>query len=83
MHAAKGSSATKKALVHWSGASVRRNWHGPAVSAVQRALHVSASGSYGAATVSAVRAFQRKHRGCPVTGAMNPPTWRALLAATH
>jgi Putative peptidoglycan binding domain len=83
VHAAKHASATKKALVRWSGAAVRRNWHGPAVSAVQAALHVPANGSYGASTVSAVRAFQRRHAGCPVTGAMNPQTWRALLRATH
>lgn len=83
VHAAKGASATKKALVRYSGAAVRTHWRGPAVTAVQKALHVSANGSYGAGTANAVRAFQRVHRGCPVTGAMNPPTWRALLAATH
>jgi hypothetical protein len=78
-----GASATKHALVQYSGAAVRKGWAGPAVVAVQRALHLSASGSYDVATMNAVRAFQAKHQGCPVTGAMNPPTWRALLAASR
>src|SRR4051794_16783542 len=53
VRAARTASATKKALVKYSGAPVRRSWSGPAVSAVQQALHVGVSGSYGAATVSA------------------------------
>jgi hypothetical protein len=77
-----GASATKKALVKFSGAAVRRGWTGPAVTAVQQALHVSASGSFGAATVTAVQRFQTRH-GLVATGAMNVPTWRALLAATR
>jgi peptidoglycan hydrolase-like protein with peptidoglycan-binding domain len=76
------ASATKKTLVKYSGAAVRGGWHGPAVTVVQRALHVSQSGNYGAATVTAVRSFQSRHH-LTVTGAMNPPTWRALLAAVR
>ena len=83
VHAAKGSSATKKALVRWSGAAVHRNSRGPAVSAVQTAFHLRASGTYGSGTSNTVRAFQRRHRGCPQTGAMNPQTWRALLRAVR
>jgi putative peptidoglycan binding protein len=81
VHAKKGSSALKKSLVKYSGASVRRGWHGPAVTAVQQAMHVSQTGNYNAKTAAAVRAFQGRHHGCPVTGAMNPQTWRALLTA--
>jgi peptidoglycan hydrolase-like protein with peptidoglycan-binding domain len=80
VHAAARASTTKQALVRYSGAAVRWQWRGPAVTAVQRALHVSATGVYGTATWKAVHAFQARHRGCPVTGSMNPPTWRALLA---
>lgn len=83
VNAPKSASATKKALVKYSGAPVQRGFTGPAVTAVQRALHVSQTGSYGSATVAAVRAFQTRHRGCPVTGVMNPATWRALLAAVR
>jgi hypothetical protein len=83
VHAKAGASATKRALVKYSGASVRRGWQGPAVTAVQHALHVSATGSYNPATVSAVKRFQARHPSCPLTGAMNPATWRALLAAVR
>jgi peptidoglycan hydrolase-like protein with peptidoglycan-binding domain len=79
-----GASSTKKALVVYSGAAVRSGWSGPAVTAVQRALHVSATGTYGPATVTAVKHFQARHSTtCPITGAMNPQTWRALLAAVR
>ena len=81
VHPAARASSTKRALVQYSGAAVRSNWRGPAVTAVQRALHVSATGVFGTATANAVRSFQLRHRGCPVTGAMNSQTWQALLAA--
>jgi hypothetical protein len=80
--AARTASATKKGLITYSGAPVRRGWTGPAVTAVQRGLHVSATGTYDAATVSAVRTFQGR-RHLTATGAMNTPTWRALLAAVR
>jgi peptidoglycan hydrolase-like protein with peptidoglycan-binding domain len=76
----KGASATVKALAQYSGAYLHKGSHGPAVSAVQSVLHVSASGTYASATKSAVRSFQRKHK-LPVTGAMNTRTWQGLLAS--
>jgi hypothetical protein len=79
--AAKGASATKKALVTYSGAAVHSGSQGPAVTAVQRALHVSASGSFGASTTRAVKVLQTAHH-LPASGVMNPATWRALLART-
>ncbi|MDT4930203.1 MAG: hypothetical protein QOF92_3070 [Pseudonocardiales bacterium] len=78
----KGDSATRAALVTYSGAPVQNGWQGPAVRAVQRALHVSVTGAYGRATTQAVQAFQRRHK-TPVTGGMNPATWRAMLAAVR
>jgi peptidoglycan hydrolase-like protein with peptidoglycan-binding domain len=78
--AKSSASLTKKALVKYSGAAVRWGWRGPAVTAVQRALHVSQTGVYYAATQAAVRLFQSRHH-LVVTGCMNTPTWRALLAA--
>lgn len=80
--ASKGSSATKKALVRYSGAAVRKGSRGPAVSAVQRATHVPVTGRYDVRTARAVTKFQRKHR-VPRTGIMYTATWRALLAAVH
>ena len=82
VHARKGSSAVKKALVKYSGAPVRHGWQGPAVTAVQQALKVGASGSFGAATTAAVRSFQSRHH-LTVSGVVNAGTWRALLAATR
>jgi peptidoglycan hydrolase-like protein with peptidoglycan-binding domain len=49
---------------------------------VQSALHVSASGTFGGATRTAVRAFQDLHH-LAGTGVMNVPTWRALLRAVR
>ncbi len=82
VHAKASASATEKELVTYSGAAVRRGWSGPAVAAVQLALHVSASGSFDARTAYAVRRFQSRHH-LVVTGAMNPSTWRKLLAANR
>jgi peptidoglycan hydrolase-like protein with peptidoglycan-binding domain len=51
---------------------------GAAVSTVQRALHMHASGRFGAATRRHVRAFQREHR-LQVDGIVGPQTWDALF----
>ena len=80
--AAKGSSATKKALVTWSGAWVGTASSGPAVTAVQRAFRMTTSRTYGSRTAAVVKRFQAAHH-LPVTGAMNQNTWRALLAVTR
>jgi peptidoglycan hydrolase-like protein with peptidoglycan-binding domain len=77
-----GASATKKALVNYSGAAVRAGWSGPAVTAVQRGLGVAATGVFDPATVTAVKWFQHRH-ALGTTGAMNVPTWRALLRVTR
>lgn len=76
------ASATKKALVSFSGANLHRGSGGPAVTAVQRALGVPATATFDAPTSHAVAAFQR-HSRLEQTGRMNPSTWRALLAATR
>jgi hypothetical protein len=80
--AAASSSSLKRTLVKYSGAYVHLGLKGPVVVAVQQALHISASGTYGTATRTAVIAFQRRHHR-PVTGTMNPLTWLTLLAAVH
>ncbi len=82
VHAAKGASAVKKSLVTWSGARAQSGSSGPVVTALQKALHVTASGSFGSATAAAVRSFQARHH-LAVNGIVTPATWRALLAATH
>lgn len=82
VHAAAGASAVKQALVKYSGAPIGYGWRGPAVTAVQQALHVPASGYYSMATVYAVRALQRKH-GLRQYGSMGIATWRFLLASVR
>jgi hypothetical protein len=76
----KGAGTAVKTLARYSGAYLHRGSQGPAVSAVQSALHVSASGTYAGSTKSAVRGFQRRHK-LPATGAMNTRTWQGLLAS--
>jgi hypothetical protein len=76
------ASATKKALVSFSGANLHRGSGGPGVTAVQRALDVAATATFDLRTARAVAAFQRRSR-LVQTGRMNPNTWRALLTATR
>ena len=80
VRAAKGASSTKKALVKWSGAWLDPSSSGPAVTAVQNALHLSTSTRYGSRTAQAVAVFQRTHH-LSGTGTMDQNTWRALLTA--
>jgi hypothetical protein len=79
---AAGASATKIALVTYSGAVVRLGSSGPPVSAVQRALRLSPSGLFNATTRDAVIHFQSTHR-LTQSGAVDANTWRALLAAVR
>ncbi len=80
--APKGASAVKKALVRWSGAWLGRSSSGPAVTAVQQALHLSTSSTYGTRTATVVKRFQQAHH-LTATGCMNQGTWRALLGAVR
>jgi len=82
VRATTGSTATKVALVRYSGSAVRNGWlGGPAVSAVQSALHLAPTGVFSLATDTAVKAFQKAH-ALTQSGVMNAATWRLLLAAT-
>jgi hypothetical protein len=80
--APRHASATKVALIEFSGAEVRPGWGGPATSAIQRALNVPATGVFAAATKAAVRKFQRNH-GLAASGVVNQRTWRLLLKSVH
>jgi peptidoglycan hydrolase-like protein with peptidoglycan-binding domain len=59
----------------WLGSS------GATVTSVQRRLGVSATGTFGTATRSAVLAYQRRH-DLPRTGAVDDPTWSRLGSGT-
>jgi hypothetical protein len=76
------ASATKVALVTYSGAVMQIGCTGPAVSAIQRALRLGASARFDAATRNAVIGFQRTHRMAQ-SGVVDAGTWRVLLAAVR
>lgn len=63
---------------HWSGVTVRYGSANAAVSALQPALGLTPSGSFGDGTLAAVELLQRS-RGLPVTGVVDAATWRAVL----
>src|SRR4051794_36549642 len=44
-----------------SGKPLKRHMHGARVAKLQRALHLTADGAFGAGTSRAVRHFQRRH----------------------
>jgi peptidoglycan hydrolase-like protein with peptidoglycan-binding domain len=70
-------------VVRRNGASyVSRGAHGPAVKAIQRALGVGRTGTFGVRTEHAVVAFQRS-RGLGVDGVVGPQTWQALGQGYH
>src|SRR5579875_215646 len=59
-------------------APLRLGSRGRAVAAVQRALHLRASGRFTRATRRAVMRFQRRHR-LVIDGVVGPQTWDALF----
>ncbi|HET9656104.1 MAG TPA: peptidoglycan-binding protein [Kineosporiaceae bacterium] len=80
VRAAAGVSTLGTTLVVYSGATIGPGSTGPVVTAVQKALVVPATATYGPATSAAVSAFRTSHKlraGTTVDAA----TWRALLAA--
>jgi len=79
VRAPAGSSATVRTLFSYSGMRLRSGQTGPAVTAVQRALGVRATGTYASLTRAAVRRLQARHH-LSTSGTMNTATWRALLA---
>jgi peptidoglycan hydrolase-like protein with peptidoglycan-binding domain len=76
--AAAGTSKNTRTLVTYSGMRLKPGSTGPVVSAVQRALGVTATGTYATLTKGAVQRLQRRH-GLAESGNMNTATWRALL----
>ena len=74
----KGASALLKTLTNYSGQHLVTGSKGAAVTAVQKAIHVGATGKYTPATAKAMKAWQSAHR-IVASGTVNKTTWRALL----
>jgi peptidoglycan hydrolase-like protein with peptidoglycan-binding domain len=72
---ATSSAASSAVLV------LRKGSTGVEVTRLQLRLHVRATGTFGSATVSAVRHFQRVHK-IAVSGVVNATTWRKLVGFT-
>ena len=70
--------APKPVTVTYKRPALRRGAKGTAVRVMQRALGVSADGSFGPATEKAVRAHQTA-RGLKVDGVVGPQTWGSLI----
>jgi peptidoglycan hydrolase-like protein with peptidoglycan-binding domain len=78
--APKGASSVAAALYRASGAQLGPRSSGPLVAALQRALRLTADGSFGPMTGAAVSAFRVSH-GLRAGQVVDAATWRALLAA--
>jgi lysozyme family protein len=59
---------------------LKRGSHGAAVARLQRALHLTPDGVFGAGTARAVRRFQRRHH-LHADGIVGPSTWRMIRRA--
>lgn len=70
--ATSASPATAKPL--------KRHMHGARVAKLQRALHLTADGAFGAGTSRAVKRFQRRH-GLTPDGIVGAATWRMIRHA--
>jgi peptidoglycan hydrolase-like protein with peptidoglycan-binding domain len=75
-----GASALLKEMVPRSGMVLRPGMSGTAVTTLQKALGVSATGNFASTTTARLKSWQSAHH-LPVTGITWPATWRALLAA--
>lgn len=78
--APKGASSLLKTLTSYSGRHLKVGQTGGAVTAIQQAVKVTATGKYTESTKTAVQKWQRAHQVDP-TGTINHTTWRALLKA--
>jgi hypothetical protein len=75
-----GASANLRTLTTYSGIVLRTHATGTAVRAVQKAVGTTVDGTYGAATVAAVKSWQTAHHLDP-SGGVYAGTWRSLLKA--
>jgi peptidoglycan hydrolase-like protein with peptidoglycan-binding domain len=74
-----GAKAKASPLARYSHVVLRHGSSGPAVTALQRQLHVHADGLFGPHTEAAVNRFKRNHH-MPADGVVRHPVWCALGA---
>jgi peptidoglycan hydrolase-like protein with peptidoglycan-binding domain len=74
------ASALYRAVLPWSGARAVYGDRGPVVVAIQKVVKVSADGSFGSLTRTALRKWQTAHH-LAATGTANQVTWHAIMAA--
>ncbi len=75
-----GASALLKEMVPRSGMLLKPGMTGPAVKTIQKALGVSATGTFASTTQTRLKAWQSAHH-LPATGVMWQATWVAMLDA--
>ena len=68
-----------KALAPYATLTLKQGARGPAVVALQKALHITADGAFGPKTAKAVTAFNKAH-GLRAEAVVRPATWTALGA---
>jgi peptidoglycan hydrolase-like protein with peptidoglycan-binding domain len=78
--AAATALATASAAPAADAKPLKRHMHGARVVRLQRALHLTADGAFGAGTQRAVKRFQRRH-GLTPDGIVGPATWRMIRHA--
>ncbi|MHA3836146.1 peptidoglycan-binding domain-containing protein [Terrabacter sp. AAH1] len=75
-----GASALLKEMVPRSGMLLRYGMTGPAVKTIQKVLGVTATGNFLTQTSDRLKSWQSTHQ-LKVSGVLDHPTWRAMLAA--
>ncbi|MFC7486651.1 peptidoglycan-binding domain-containing protein [Knoellia sp. CPCC 206453] len=76
-----GSSTTTSPLSAFVNTVIQRGSTGPAVVALQKALGLTADGSFGPGTETKVKAYQAS-KGISPTGVVASATWKALIGVT-
>lgn len=73
-----GATTLGRQLVGYSGMYLRQGSTGPAVTALQKALGTTATGSFSATTRTALTSWQSRN-GLSATGVSDAATWRLLV----
>lgn len=75
---AKPTTGPTSPLAAYAKLTLAKGARGAAVTALQKALGITADGAFGPQTEASVKAFQAR-RNLPATGIVGPSTWTALM----